>query len=98
VAEAGRGRPIDGPDRGFCLFTAGVALRMAAEAPSVEAGLRAVAAFGGDTDTNAAVAGALLGARDGAAGLPEAWLERLVDADGIRREAEALGALAVSMA
>ncbi|HEY7668666.1 MAG TPA: ADP-ribosylglycohydrolase family protein, partial [Actinomycetota bacterium] len=58
TAEAGRARPVDGPDQGFCLFAAGIALRAAAEAPTAEAGLRSVVALGGDTDTNAAVAGA----------------------------------------
>ena len=33
--------------------------------------------LGGDADTNAAVAGALAGARFGAAGIPERWLEPL---------------------
>ena len=96
VEEAGRARPVDGPDQGFCLFTAGVALRSAVESEAVEAGLRAVVALGGDTDTNAAVAGALLGARGGRAGLPAAWLERLVDREAIEREAEALASLAES--
>ena len=98
VAEAGRARPIDGPDQGFCLFTAGVALRTAVEAPSVEAGLRSVVALGGDTDTNGAVAGALLGARDGSPGLPARWLARLVDGEQIRAEAEGLAALAQRLA
>ena len=31
-------------------------------------------AAGGDTDTNAAVAGAVLGARYGASNIPERWL------------------------
>lgn len=93
AAEAGRARPIDGPDMGFTLFTAGVALRVAAEAPSVEAGLREVVAFGGDTDTNAAVAGALLGARFGRDGLPADWLARLADREAIEAEAEALASL-----
>jgi ADP-ribosylglycohydrolase len=30
-------------------------------------------ALGGDTDTNAAIAGGLLGARDGAAAIPARW-------------------------
>ena len=88
--EAGRARPIDGPDMGFTLFTAGVALRIAAEAPSVEVGLREVVAFGGDTDTNAAVAGALLGARFGRSGLPPGWLAVLADREAIEAGAEAL--------
>jgi ADP-ribosylglycohydrolase len=53
-----------------------------------------VVSLGGDADTNAAVAGALLGARDARQGLPSAWLERLRDADAIRTEAEALVPLA----
>jgi ADP-ribosylglycohydrolase len=53
-----------------------------------------VVSLGGDTDTNAAVAGALLGAREGVDGLPPAWLERLRDADAIRADAEALVPLA----
>ncbi len=59
-----------------------------------ETELRRVVSLGGDADTNAAVAGALLGARDGMQGLPPAWLERLLDADAIRTEAEALVPLA----
>jgi len=97
VEEAGRARPVDGPDQGFCLFTAGVALRGAIESDDVEVGLRSVVALGGDTDTNAAVAGALLGARDGQGGLPVSWLERLVGRAEIEREAQALAALAESL-
>jgi ADP-ribosyl-[dinitrogen reductase] hydrolase len=93
AAETGRARPIDGPDMGFTLFTAGVALRVAAEAPDVGAGLREVVAFGGDTDTNAAVTGALLGARFGRDGLPDAWLARLADREAIEGEAQGLASL-----
>ena len=93
AAEAGRARRIDGPDMGFTLFTAGVGLRVAGEAASVEAGLREVVAFGGDTDTNAAVAGALLGARFGRSGLPDAWLAKLAAREAIEAEAEALASL-----
>ena len=95
VEAAGTQRRIDGPDQGFCLFTAGIALQAALrEDENAERTLRRVVGFGGDTDTNAAVAGALVGARDGLAGLPEPWLERLIDRDAIRAEAEALLPLA----
>ena len=87
VGIAGLGRPIDGPDLGFTLFTAGVALRSAGEARGFQDGLLEVVALGGDTDTNAAVTGALLGALHGRSGLPAPWLGRLVDADAIEREA-----------
>jgi ADP-ribosyl-[dinitrogen reductase] hydrolase len=97
MAEAaGVARPIDGPDQGFCLFTAGVALRTAAHAPSFEQGLRDVVALGGDADTNGAVTGALLGARDGLGTIPDRWLAELADVDAIRNEAEALAELRVT--
>lgn len=43
----------------------------------LEAGLRAAVAIGGDTDTVAAIAGALLGGRYGASAVPFAWRRRL---------------------
>jgi ADP-ribosyl-[dinitrogen reductase] hydrolase len=94
VEQAGRARPVDGPDMGFSLFTAGLALQVAAERPSFEKGLRRVVGLGGDTDTNAAVAGALLGALHGRPALPTAWLDRLRDREGIEAEALALAELA----
>jgi ADP-ribosylglycohydrolase len=94
VDDAGRGRPIDGPDMGFALFTAGIALQVTADGAGFEEGLRSVIALGGDTDTNAAVAGALLGALHGRGGLPPAWLERLVDREAIEADAVDLVGLA----
>jgi len=90
VAEAGRARRIDGPDMGFALFTAGIGLQVAAGARDFEEGLRHVVALGGDTDTNCAVAGALLGALHGRHALPSRWLEKLAERDAIEEEAEAL--------
>lgn len=90
VEAAGRARPIDGPDMGFALFTAGLALQVAAEQPAFEEGLRRVVGLGGDTDTNAAVAGALLGALHGRSALPPAWLGHLQDRKEIEAEASAL--------
>ncbi len=93
VEAAGRARPVDGPDLGFTLFTAGIALRVAAERPAFEEGLRYVVGLGGDTDTNAAVSGALLGATHGTSGLPVEWLDRLQDRDAIEAEALELAEL-----
>jgi ADP-ribosylglycohydrolase len=90
VEAAGGARPVDGPDQGFCLFTAGLAFQALVRGGDAEAELCRVVSLGGDTDTNAAVAGALLGARDGVEGLPPDWLDRLVDRDAIRAEAAAL--------
>lgn len=94
VEAAGSARAIDGPDQGFCLFTAGVAFQALVNGGDAETELRRVVSLGGDTDTNAAVAGALLGARDGFGGLPRTWLDRLEDRDAIRDEADALVPLA----
>ena len=86
--EVGRSRPIDGPDQGFCLFAAGAGLKALAGGRSFEEEIPRIVALGGDTDTNAAVAGALLGAAVGVGGLP--WLDRLVDREEIEAEARAL--------
>jgi ADP-ribosyl-[dinitrogen reductase] hydrolase len=94
VEMAGVGRRIDGPDQGFCLFTAGVALQSLLGTGDFETEVRRVVSLGGDTDTNAAVAGALLGALVGEEGLPPAWLDRLQDRDEIGDEAHALVTLA----
>ena len=94
IENAGVTRPVDGPDQGFTLFTAGIALRQAARELPFEAGLRDVVALGGDTDTNAAVAGALLGALHGRGALPSAWLAKLADREAIEAEAESLAVLA----
>ena len=78
---------------GFALFTAGIALQVAGEGLGFEDGLRHVVGLGGDTDTNAAVAGALLGARHGRGAIPPAWFDRLADGEAIDAEARALASL-----
>jgi ADP-ribosylglycohydrolase len=95
LAEAvGQARPVDGPDMGFCLFTAAVGLQALLRGGGFEPALRRVVAMGGDTDTNAAVAGALLGSAVGATGLPAAWRLRLQDREAIEEEALGLVPLA----
>jgi len=94
VEAGGEARRIDGPDQGFCLLTAGVALQSLLRSSDYETEVRRVVSLGGDTDTNAAVAGALMGALVGEEGLPTEWLERLGDRDAIRAEVEALVPLA----
>ena len=56
----------------------------------LEAALRHVVEAGGDTDTNAAVAGAVLGARYGTAAIPGRWLECVPGRDRIEGLADAL--------
>jgi ADP-ribosylglycohydrolase len=96
VEEAGKARPVDGPDRGFCLFAAAIGLQSLTEGQAFEPALCQVISLGGDTDTNAAVAGALLGAALGHSALPSEWLGHLVDASGIESEAQRLVPLAAS--
>jgi ADP-ribosyl-[dinitrogen reductase] hydrolase len=98
VEAAGASRPVDGPDQGFCLFAAALGLQALASERPVETVLRRIVALGGDTDTNAAVAGALVGAAVGAEALPGGWLSSLADRDAIRQEADALVPLAETMA
>lgn len=94
VDAVGVSRPIDGPDQGFCLYTAAAGLGALVRFGAFEPAIRHVVGLGGDVDTNAAVTGALLGARVGLAGLPAGWLERLQDASDIQAEAEGLVRLA----
>jgi ADP-ribosyl-[dinitrogen reductase] hydrolase len=103
VDAVGSARRIDGPDQGFCLYAAATGLQAAVRAgerisfgsETVEAELRRVVALGGDTDTNAAVAGALLGAATGKRSLPVSWLERLQGREELEVAAERLVPLAL---
>lgn len=54
------------------------------------AAIRFAILIGGDTDTIAAMTGALVGARCGTAGLPSGWLDRLEQSDRIRKAAAGL--------
>lgn len=59
-----------------------IAFWEAFHAPSFEVGVRDVANRGGDSDTNAAVTGALLGAIFGEKSLPPIWRDRVMEALG----------------
>jgi ADP-ribosyl-[dinitrogen reductase] hydrolase len=90
----GVSRRVDGPEQGFCLYAAAAGLQALVRDEDFETSLRGVVALGGDTDTNAAVAGALIGTRVGSEGLPPAWLGRLAGRDAIAEEAAGLAPLA----
>jgi len=70
---------------GYVLLTFERAVRSVLDAASFETGLSDVVNAGGDTDTNGAVAGALLGARFGFDAIPRRWLDALHDRDGLRK-------------
>src|SRR4029079_932338 len=70
---------------GFVLTALRVAFWAAMSAESFEEAVVTAANLGGDADTNAAVTGALAGARFGAAAIPQRWLEPLHARDHISR-------------
>ena len=83
--------PIAAPGAyGYVVHCVEIAFWCAVHRPSFEDALIFLAEAGGDTDTNAAVAGALLGARDGEAAIPPRWLEQLGAARGVATLAERL--------
>ncbi len=63
---------------GFVRVAFRLAFWHAAHTPSWRDALVDLASRGGDADTNCAIAGALLGARDGEAAIPAAWVERVL--------------------
>jgi ADP-ribosyl-[dinitrogen reductase] hydrolase len=68
---------------GFVLTALRVAFWAATSADSFEQAVVSAANLGGDADTNAAVTGALAGARFGADAIPQRWLEPLHDREHI---------------
>jgi ADP-ribosylglycohydrolase len=58
--------------------------------PDFDAALRQVVGAGGDTDTNGAVAGAVLGGRVGLEGIPERWLASIAEGDRLAGLADRL--------
>lgn len=67
-------RSYVGDPGGHCVHTLRLAMRALGSAASFEDGLSNVIRTGGDTDTNGAVAGALLGARFGERAIPADWV------------------------
>lgn len=70
---------IDGESMGYTLLALQVGLIQYWCAPDFEQGLRSVVEAGGDTDTNGAVVGALLGVRFGAEAIPDRWRRRVAE-------------------
>jgi ADP-ribosylglycohydrolase len=82
--------PITGGAQGYTVHCMQIALWAAYHEPELEPTLVWLANAGGDTDTNAAVAGALLGARDGEGSVPARWVAEVARADHLRGLAERL--------
>ena len=81
---------------GHTLLALQFGLWAAATPLGLEEALIASVAAGGDTDTNAAVAGAVLGARYGASSIPERWLACVPQRQRIERLADDLLAMSRS--
>ncbi|HEY6808826.1 MAG TPA: ADP-ribosylglycohydrolase family protein [Gemmatimonadales bacterium] len=82
LAKSGEGGPVvDGMEIAFWYAT---------HARSLEDALVYLAQAGGNTGTNAALAGALLGARDGEVGIPPRWMGLIAGAEGVARLADRL--------
>jgi ADP-ribosyl-[dinitrogen reductase] hydrolase len=78
---------------GSALASIAIALAAFFNADDFEKGLIWAVNLGGDADTNAAVTGALLGARLGASAIPERWLaalERRAELEGVGRQLAAM--------
>jgi ADP-ribosylglycohydrolase len=86
--------PAAGPEAGACWTTLGVALAALEVGDDYARGVCWAIGLGGDTDTNAAVAGALLGCRHGPRAIPARWVAPLQDLERIERAAAGLVAVA----
>jgi len=83
--------PIAVPEEaGYVIHCVEIAFWFVAHDRTLEEALTYLVQAGGDTDTNAAVAGALLGARYGEVALPPRWVDQLVGAQGVAKLAEDL--------
>ncbi|MEO6536221.1 MAG: ADP-ribosylglycohydrolase family protein [Candidatus Paceibacterota bacterium] len=82
--------PKNFPDRGNAVLTLQAALWALLTTSSFEEGISAVIALGGDTDTYAAVAGALLGATYGIEGIPAEWISVLRGGERMKELADLL--------
>jgi len=80
----------DIPSSGYTLHTLQAALWPVERCMSLEEGIILVVNLGYDTDTCGAVAGALLGARDGEEAIPTRWLKTLHNVNYIREIADRL--------
>lgn len=78
------------PGRGAALLTLHVALWALLTTSSFREGMTKIITFGGDTDTYAAVGGALLGAHYGESSIPDEWREPLIGREVMEQLADQL--------
>jgi ADP-ribosyl-[dinitrogen reductase] hydrolase len=85
---------LDGWDQGYTIVTTRAAFAALFGGQCFEDALISVVNRGGDADTNGAVAGAMLGTRDGYEAIPLRWREKLVGRDELVGLADVLWELA----
>jgi ADP-ribosyl-[dinitrogen reductase] hydrolase len=85
-----------GPAAGACWTTLAIGLCALSQFGDYEAGVAWAISLGGDTDTNAAVAGVLLGYCHGPRAIPRRWLDPIAQPDRLERAASALARRAAS--
>ncbi|KAF2649691.1 ADP-ribosylglycohydrolase family protein [Lophiostoma macrostomum CBS 122681] len=77
IASEGPRGGMDVSTHGYVLNALRISIAALLDPRSFEDALIDVVRLGGDTDTNGAIAGGLLGARDGIENIPLRWLEKL---------------------
>ncbi|CAM1509697.1 Fc.00g000320.m01.CDS01 [Cosmosporella sp. VM-42] len=90
MAQRGPPPKMRGNCSGYVLESLSVAVAAVLDSRCLEDVLVDVVRIGRDTDTNACIAGGLLGARDGDASIPERWTSKLQFGDEFRSIALAL--------
>ncbi|TPX12826.1 uncharacterized protein E0L32_006706 [Thyridium curvatum] len=93
LAEKGPGASLPGKASGYVLESLSIAIAAVLDPRTLVDVLVDVVRIGKDTDTNAAIAGGLLGARDGVGAIPQDWVDKLQFRDEFTAAAtELLGA------
>lgn len=77
---------IDGQYMGYYVVSLQIALYCLFNSKTYETAMRTIIKLGGDTDTNCAISGALLGAKFGYNKIPKKWLKTILEADYDRPE------------
>ncbi|KAF4944212.1 hypothetical protein FSARC_14727 [Fusarium sarcochroum] len=90
MAKKGPSSKLKDEGAGYVLDSLSIAIAALLDKRSLENVVVDVVRIGGDTDTNAAIAGGLLGARDGEAAIPLRWKTKLQFADEFERVALSL--------
>ena len=82
--------PVVSSPPGYVVHTVEIALWFGYHEPKLERGLIWLANAGGDTDTNGAIAGAIMGSRDGESVIPQRWIAAIPQVEMLRSLADRL--------